>query len=662
MDLTRRTPHRTVFAEPDIVLSALNLIQQAISIFDEDLKLVACNEKFATMFHLPPEATQPGADFELSVRVQAERGEYGEGDVEQMVTERVRLARAFAPHYFERQRPNGDHISVEGFPLAEGGWVAVYTDISAYKRQEAMLQARSDGLSDQLWQRHEALSRSNRELTSTIEDLKESRRALARSEARLRLIAEATPGHLAYLDQDGMYRYSNRRLDTVLMRGTNPVGQHFSAAQTEDVYTAISAAVGRAMAGEPMTVDYEASDAAGDARYLRSIITPDRGDADSILGLYVLTLDMTEERRTAEALLQARKMETAATLTSGLAHDFSNLLTIVMGIHGRLERLPDLPPDAHDMIAAAHVATARGAELLRHLAAISGDRQAAPERVDIADTLRGVAELFRTTDADMADMVVDLLLEPMPETEMDRGYLQDAVLNLLLNARDAFSGEAGLRIKVSAARVGPMIRIAVGDNGPGFAATARERAFEPFFSTKARGGAGLGLSTVFNFANSCGGTARIGTSPLGGAEVELLMPHIEPAALNDPGPDLSASLEAGIALVVDDDPAIRTGVRDDLHGLGWPVLEAASAEEAFALVSQIDEITLVVSDLMMGTGDTGAELAARLRRMRPDLRVLLMTGLPVGNALRRNAEAAFPVISKPFTSTTLAAHLNPAMS
>ncbi len=169
------------------------------------------------MFDLPDALSRPGASFEETIRLLLERGEYGAvGDVEAMLAERMAQARAFEPHYLERVRPSGQVISVEGSPLPEGGWVTVYTDITAARAQERLLRARSEVLSEQLLERHAALELANRELAATNAALREAQAEATEMAARIQLTTEMLPAHIARLDRDRRYTFSNRRLGAVM--------------------------------------------------------------------------------------------------------------------------------------------------------------------------------------------------------------------------------------------------------------------------------------------------------------------------------------------------------------------------------------------------------------------------------------------------------------
>src|SRR6056297_4016133 len=200
--------------------AGLNLIQQALTIYDSDLRLAVCNAPFAQMFDLPAGLTTPGASFEDTIRHLVERGEYGPvDDPETFIRTRVEIARAFEPHYMERPRANGRTISVEGAPLPQGGWVTVYTDITEVKSQEQLLRTRSELLSEEVLARSEELAATNRKLAATVSALEEAQRELTEMEARTRLTTEMMPAHIAHVDSAGCYTFSNRRLSNVMQIG-----------------------------------------------------------------------------------------------------------------------------------------------------------------------------------------------------------------------------------------------------------------------------------------------------------------------------------------------------------------------------------------------------------------------------------------------------------
>ena len=232
--------------------AGLNLIQQALSIYDRDLRLAVCNRRFQEMFSLPEALVTPGTPFEATIRFLVERGEYGAvPDPDAAVRTRVEQARAFQPHYMERTRANGRTISVEGSPLQQGGWVTVYTDITDIKAQEALLRGRSEELSEELLAHAERLAQTNRQLAATNAALEEAKRELTEMEARTRLVTEMMPAHIAHVGPDLIYSYSNRRLSSVMPGSLSDiVGRPVSEALGAGTFARIEPGLRKALGGE----------------------------------------------------------------------------------------------------------------------------------------------------------------------------------------------------------------------------------------------------------------------------------------------------------------------------------------------------------------------------------------------------------------------------
>ncbi len=622
--------------------AGLNLIQQALSIYDRDLRLAVCNRPFQEMFGLPEALVTPGASFEDTIRYLVGCGEYGPlEDVEEAVRARVEQARAFRPHYMERTRANGRTISVEGSPLPQGGWVAVYTDITEIKRQEALLRARSEELSEQVLANAERLAQANRELGATNAALGETQRELTEIEARTRLVTEMTPAHIAHVDRALRYTYSNRRLSSVMPGSLSDiVGCRVDQALGPETFARIEPQLMRALAGEASVFEIT-HDPSG--RRIRIALTPDTA-GDAARGAYVLSTDVTEETQARVALAQTAKRELAAQISSGLTHDFANLLTIILGLQGRLIRSEALPQSARDLVTATLAAARRGGALLDRIAAISGPRELRPAATDLGQLLADICTMAGPTLPDALRLettltgVDGLLL-------LDAGALQDALLNLILNARDAI-GTAPGRITLTARAVrDTWLEIAVEDSGPGFSEAALTRGLEPFFTTKGGEGSGLGLSMVYDQAKLGGGTVKLANRAEGGAQVTLRLP-LRPAV---------AGPEARLVLLVEDSEAIRTEVREMLRALGHSVIEAASADEALEL-ARLPGIGLILSDIVLPGQMTGVDLAEALAAKADGAALCLMTSLPPTDPLRARA-AAFPVLAKPFTEAELAAFL-----
>ncbi|MEQ6203249.1 PAS-domain containing protein [Sulfitobacter sp. HNIBRBA2951] len=615
-----------------MTMAGLNLIAQGLTIYDSDLRLVVCNAPFQTMFDLPQSLVTPGAPFHDTITHLASRGEYGEvGGIAAFVAERTSQAQAFQPHYMERTRANGRTISVEGSPLPDGGWVAVYTDISATKAQEALLRARSDALSDQVLSHSEQLAQTNRELAAMITTLEETKRQLTASEARARLTTEMMPAHIAHVDATGHYTYSNQRLAMILPhRGTEILGRPIREVLGEETHakilTALTAAYGGTATVQEFTDDTS-------ARRIRSSFTPDQ-----MGGVYIMTMDVTEETQTRAALQQSSRRALAAQITSGLAHDFSNLLTIILGLQSRLEGITNLPPEAPALIEGTLVAARRGGTLLSSIAQITGPRSLRPTATDVTALCHDLITLAQPTLPE--GMEITLTLDEVGPVLLDGGMLQDALLNLVLNARDAMGTTGRITLHVQCVH-DTWIEFRIGDTGGGFSDAALEKALDPFFTTKGAEGSGLGLPMVYDMTKLAGGDVQLANTAMG-AEVTLRLPY-----------RAAVPSTTGLALLVEDRDDLRALMRDMLMQMGYSVIEAATADEASALLADLPDIALVLSDIQLEGDSTGIDLAQRLGPHSPPL--ILMTSLPPDAPLFTQAQQHAPVLRKPFTAHDLTA-------
>lgn len=606
----------------DLTRSGLNLIGQALSIFDADLRLAVSNHQYKAMFDLPDELICPGSRFQDTIDFLVRRGEYGpQDDPDSAVRFRVNQARAFQPHYFERERPNGRWIAVEGAPLAQGGWIAVYTDITDAKRQESLLRARSEELSEQVLDHAERLASANRELAATNTALQEAQRILTRTEARTRQVTEMVPAHIAHLGTDYHYTFSNRQLPLVFPGSpANITGYTVEQVLGPETFTKLRPWIERAMAGEAQVFEITHKSS---GRRIRIALTPDRLGQ----GVYVLSTDVSAEVQAREALSHASKRNLAAQLTSGMAHDFGNLLTIILGLQGRLTSAA-LPDHARNDVEATLAAARRGVSLLEKLSKISGQREMSLQPINLPALLNDVVGLARPSLGDNVQLQLKIDL-PQGDVLIDPDSLQDSLFNLILNANAAISGEGN--IQLTAEISGDWIEVMVQDNGPGFSSEALLHATEPFFSTKVGQGSGLGLSMVYDQTKLIGGTMRLSNTEKG-ACVTLRLPK--------------RKARRQMILLVEDDDLIRADIRSQLIALGHIVIEAASLSEAYQM-TDLSGLTLILSDIQLGDG-LGSDLA------NAGLPLILMTSLPSGNLLRQQDSI---VLTKPFTLSQLATAL-----
>ena len=620
--------------------AGLNLIGQALTIFDKELRLSVANRRYQEMFDLPDHIVEIGSDFADAIRYLASRGDYGEvGDLEEFVQSRTDQARAFEPHYMERQRDNGQWISVEGSPLRTGGWVTVYTDITQIKQQESLLRSEGAKLEADLFTRSEELAETNRSLAATIATLEETKRDLTESEARARMTSEMTPAHIAHVDRDQRYTYSNRKLSEVIGSQPRPIiGLHASDALGSEAYAQIGPMFDKALLGEPSVIEIDLQDA---TRRVRVALTPDTAPDGAINGAYVLSMDITAEAQARAALTQTRKRELAAQLTSGLAHDFANLLTVILGLQGKLERIEDLPDVARDAITTTKAAALRGGELLDKLSDMSGRRDLSISAVSIDELFSNLTNLATAALPD--GITIETKNNDITNAVMlDHGFVQDGLLNLILNARDAI-GDTG-HIHLSARLRGTVwIEFIVTDTGTGFSEKALQSALDPFFTTKASEGSGLGLTMVYDFAQMSGGRVRIKNQPSGGAVVTIQLPLRFGTKTTDPG----------MVLLVEDREDLRLQTREMLREMGHSVIEADNAKEALTLV-QIPGISHVLTDIMLGDGMNGFDMARNLLTTGHNMPVIMMTGLPADDPIHQQASAQFPLLKKPFAARQLA--------
>lgn len=620
----------------EMTLSGLNLIKQAISIHDQDLKLMVANRRFQRMFNLPDHLVQSGAEFRDILLYLSERGEYGPiDDIDVFVDEKVELARAFEPHYFERTRANGTSISVEGNPFSQGGWISVYTDITDAKRQEAFFRDHTESLSEDLVRHSEALAQANREMAATVTALEAAKQALTDSRANLALVNAMTPAHIAHVNAQGVYTHSNGKLHTILpMPEASIIGRSFEDVLGPHVWQHVGPRFQKVLQGDPSISEFYDD---GSGRHIRLAMTPDLDSSGDVQGTYILSMDVTDEVSARTALTHARRRELATQLTSGMAHDFSNLLTIIMGQQAQLEAAGLNDPTVATASATIKSAAKRGGELIKSLSRIESTRTLEPISVVVASFLEDVEQLARAAVPDQIKLDVQSSA-PDARLVFDPGFAQDALLNLVLNASEAMNGVGHVSIQLTRLQE-QMLEILVLDDGPGFTPEALTNALAPFYSTK-RGkiGSGLGLSAVFDFAKTCGGALRLRNCPDKGASVSLRIPYVP-----------VKTIDSGLVLLVDDDDDVRMTVRNFLRRSGHAVIEAGSVAEAKKLIG-IEGLTHVVSDLAIGASETGLDVA---KIVPPHIPVLIITGLPKSDVLRQSAERDYPVLSKPFDFATL---------
>jgi PAS domain S-box-containing protein len=382
---------------------------------------------------------------------------------------------------------------------------------------------------------------------------------------------------------------------------------------------------------------------------------------------YVVGRDITQEREREEILRQSQKMEALGQLTGGIAHDFNNLLQAVQGSFALIRKRP-ADPERVQMLAEQGIEAARrGGSLTAQLLAFARSQQLAVRPVPVTQALEGMHDLLRRTLGPMT--VIEL---EMPDrhivAQADPTQLEMAILNLAINARDAMPEGGRITISAKACRIeedpelppGHYVLLSIKDTGTGMVPEVARRAFEPFFSTKGQGkGSGLGLSQVYAMARQSSGTVRLETRPGRGTTVRLYLRRAEravedrPAA--EPGPAERSDMAGATVLVIDDDDAVRRSLVAMLEMEGCRVLEARSGPEGLSALERAPDLILL--DFAM-PGMNGAEVAEAVRRTRPDLPIVFVTGYGDTAAIAQAAGGDSLVLRKPFEGDELAVVLD----
>jgi len=648
----------------DLLQAGLDHIDQGITVFDKELRLVGWNRRFLDLLDMPPRLAFRGSDFSNIIRYNAQRGEYGPGQIEELVAGRVALAKKFEPHKVERVRPSGQTLSIRGEPLPEGGFVTVYTDVTERRRYERLIREQNEELERRVEERTLELQKAHDELLAAVNKQREIAAALRRNEPRQRLIIDSLPAGISYWDRELRCLFANKRFASVynLTKG-RIVGKRCRDVVGPEMMAAFADAIERARSGQNVEHEHEAVNAEGRTITVRTWLVPETGDHGELIGLFSLSLDITRQRQAETATHQVAKMDAIGQLSSGIAHDFNNLLTVVLGNLIPLRDQLAGDADQTEMLDPAIAAARNGAKLTERLLAFARRQPLSPAPVDVEGLVSGMVRLFRRSLPRSIEIVTEIRGRPYPAL-VDPHQLESALLNLAINARDAMPKGGELRFETtfvtldqteseaSGVAPGEYVQITVADNGSGMDAETRAHVFEPFFTTKqGEGGSGLGLSMVYGFVNQSQGALRIESDAGKGTSVVILLPKsTEPAEQRtDSAPSRSMKArDSDLVLLVEDDDRLRAVVRRQLTDLGFKLVEARNAAEGLDLLESVVDFTIVVADIVMPGELSGLDLAERARVMNPDLSIVLMTGYAGGERLRDLESSPFPVLRKPF--------------
>ena len=668
-------PPENTSAEPrqryDMLQAGLDLLDQGITVFDGDLRLVAWNRTFLQLLEFPDELAFVGAPFESFIRHNAERGEYGPGDRETQIAERVAAARNFSPHVTERQRPNGRVLQLRGEPLPNRGFVTLYSDVTEQRYIEHLTEHQNIQLDERVRRRTAQLENANANLRLANEENERIAAALGRSEARLRLINDTIPILIGYVDKNEVYQYANKGYSDWYGHSEGGViGRAVPEVTGPAVYAQVRESVRRALSGQQVTYEYQMQ-RQGQTVFAQSTLVPEISAEGETLGFFVFSHDITAQKRMQAALVQAQKMEAIGQLTGGLAHDFNNLLTVIIG---NLAALQDHRPDdagVNEFVEPALQSARRGVQLIKRLLTFSRQQPLEPQAVDIGQLIASLAKLVRRSLPESIAISTDLSAASV-HALVDPGQLESALLNFALNSRDAMPEGGRLHIAARAVELttnatafdvlpGHYVLIEVADNGCGMDAATLARACEPLFTTKRLGlGSGLGLAMAHGFARQSGGGIAIHSQPGQGTTVLTVLPLTTPEPdAEPPGEEAGLPHDGELVLLVEDEPNVRRVVRQQLIDLGYPVIEAENSSQALDMIDQVVAIAIVVSDIIMPGGINGRQLAESVLNRRPDMRIVLMSGYTDETDTDAAGDTGgnasdLPVLAKPFVRQDLA--------
>jgi PAS domain S-box-containing protein len=511
-------------------------------------------------------------------------------------------------------------------------------------------------------------------------DMKAAHDAALESERRFRMLVQGVTDYAIYmLSPDGIV--VNWNAGALRIKGyaeEDVVGSHFSA-----FYTPEDAAAGlpqRGLAAASNEGRFEAEGwrvrKDGTRFWAHIVIDAIRDERGVLIGFAKITRDITERREANRlleeariALFQSQKMEAVGKLTGGVAHDFNNLLQILRGNLELLETRHGRDAWTRERIDKAIDAVDRGANLASQLLAFGRQQPLQPVVINLAGALRGMDDLLRPALGETVDLET-VVAGGLWNTQVDVHQLENVVLNLAINARDAMPDGGKLTMELSNAELndqyvagmadvspGQYVLLAVTDTGCGMSTDVAQRAFDPFFTTKPEGqGTGLGLSTAYGFVKQSGGHMRIYSEPGHGTTIKVYLPRSFGTAVEPPA-KVSMTLLGGseTILIVEDDKAVQSTAVDTLTGLGYGVLKADNAEQAIAVIRSGVHIDLLFTDVVMPGPLRSPDMAAQAMQIIPRLKVLFTSGY-TRNAIVHGGrlDPGVELLSKPYSREQLA--------
>lgn len=507
-------------------------------------------------------------------------------------------------------------------------------------------------------------------LANDVTERKRAEEALRSSEARIKSLFENMPVGLCQFSPEGEIIAANPALVQMLgyaseaeLKTVNALSFFAGVEERQNFLDELE------RSGRVHNVEYVFTRKDGrDINVLKSARAI-RSGTNEVLYLEATIIEITERKQLGDQLRQSQKMEAVGRLAGGIAHDFNNLMTLITGYGQML--MDDLPlgDPARDVLEEVLSAAARAASLTRQLLIFSRKHVVQPVVLDLNDVVAGIDKMLRRLTGD--DIELRLVLAPdLWPVKADHSQLEQILMNLIVNARDAMPGGGVILIETANTDIdlefarshpeiapGPYVVLTVSDEGLGMDAVTLTHIFEPFFTTKEQGqGTGLGLSIVYGIVKQSGGYISAASEPDKGTRFYIYLPRVEgPLEASRPMSDRSLSSGAETVLLVEDEDKVRKLVKSMLVERGYTVLEARTGDSAQDVVRDYaGSIQMLVTDVIM-PGVNGHELAGRMKRMLPGLKVLYISGYgDAATMTQKILEEKEAFIQKPFTADTLA--------